>query len=596
MTHGRRLASLARQIVTAPPASSASSYPPAQGFRFECSTTPDAVHPAIDVLGNAWRLRGDDIQRADCYLRSVPWTVVEPPDNARGRWVSLATVAAGPIYLTDGETLWAMDGRRGPENTTPAQRTSPPCVADYSGVGFATGFGVWVDTGVIVAEAHGRITSLGRTLDGLLKISTSSGVELQAHAPRPTVGTGRDGTGGAKTGLVVSPLQPPPEWTTHWREVARLPGGGNHDVTCAIVGQEVFVAGGIGDWVGFPADVHLFSELWAYNLASDSWRVASRLPHPTCFCGLVTQDGKIVVIGGADDRGARPISVPAHAQRDLSKDIPTRALRHVQIFDVDTSQWTAGPPLSPRREAFPGHLALAAGGRIYSLTCPSDEEHFTSGLLMESCTLNAKGECSPWCPEPNPPLALNNPAGAVVGEVLYAVGGARVCAFDTTSRSWSVLPPMPSSLNAPHVCAHQGQLWVIASPASRREGGCASYCYSPQQGIWSAGPEAPGRYSTLQLHSLADPDETTTSEIYTSDWATRMRLLLMPSSIPCCVSVGNTVSSHVAVIAQSTPGGEAPRLCGSVCYWCLVHIDQMRRVRRCLTIVALCRCLVKSQR
>ena len=502
-----RLASLARHVAptsvsTTSSSSTQSAAAEQVGLRFECSTAPDSAKPAIDALGNAWRLCGNEIQRADCYLRSTPWSPVDAPGNSHGGpWISLATVAAGPIYLTDGDKLWAMDGRRGPDNTTPAERTSPPCVADYSGVGFAPGFGVWVDTGVTIVEAHGKITALDRTLDGLLKISTSTGVELQAHAPRPTDGTGRDGTGGPKTGLVVLPLQPPPEWTAHWREVARLPGGGNHDVSCAIIGEEVFVAGGIGDWVGFPADVHLFSELWAYNLVNDSWRVASRLPHPTCFCGLVALNGKVMVIGGADDRGPRPASVSAHAQRDLTQDIPTRALRHVQLFDVETSEWTAGPPLSPRREGFPGHLALAARGRVYSLTCPSDAEHFASGLLMESCTLDAQGQCSPWRPEPSPPLELDNPAGAVLNEVLYAVGGAGVCAFDTRSHMWSILPPMPSSLTAPHVCAHQGKLWVIASPASRFEGGRACYCYSPQQGTWSTAPEAPGRHLAQQYCS-----------------------------------------------------------------------------------------------
>ena len=490
MAHGRRLASLAGPLAGSAATAPASSAGGPAGLRFACATTPGDAEPAVDGLGNAWRLLSDGaIQRADCYLRSCPWTDVDPPDGAAAI-SSLATVAAGPVYATDGARIFALDGRRGPVNTTPEQRTSPPSVADFSGLGFDPGFGVWVDTGASVA-GHGRITALGRTLDGLLKISTSSGAELQAHAPQPTDGTGRDGTGGPKTGLVVRPLQPPPSWAEHWREIARLPGGGNHDVSCAIVGDEGFVAGGIGDWVGFPADVHLFSELWAYCPSKDSWRVAGRMPHATCFCGLAALGGKVFVVGGGDDRGPRPVSVPAHAQRDDTQDIPTRALRHVQIFDVASSEWTAGPPLSARREGFLGHLALAAGGRVYSLTCPSDDEHFANGLLVESCTLDAQGECSAWRPEPSPPLQLDNPAGAAVGDVLYAVGAAGVCAFDTQAGSWSVLPPMPSSLTAPHVCEHEGALWVVSSPASREEGGTACYCYSPEEKTWSAGPEAP---------------------------------------------------------------------------------------------------------
>jgi hypothetical protein len=63
---------------------------------------------------------------------------------------------------------------------------------------------------------------------------------------------------------------------------------------------------------------------------------------------------KVFVVGGGDDRGPRPASVPAHAQRDATQDVPTRALPHVQIFDVATAEWTAGPALSARREGFPG--------------------------------------------------------------------------------------------------------------------------------------------------------------------------------------------------------------------------------------------------
>jgi hypothetical protein len=50
---------------------------------------------------------------------------------------------------------------------------------------------------------------------------------------------------------------------------------------------------------------------------------------------------------------------------------------------------------------------------------------------------------------------------------------------------------MPAALTAPHVCAHEGQLWVISSPSSRHEGGCACYCYDPATQAWGAGPEAP---------------------------------------------------------------------------------------------------------
>ena len=107
MAHDRRLASLSGHVAAAGGAA-ASASPPAPGtaLRFACSTTPDAAEHATDALGNAWRLRGGQIQRADCYLRSQPWTAVAPPPGAApgAAWAGLATVAAGPVYLTDGET------------------------------------------------------------------------------------------------------------------------------------------------------------------------------------------------------------------------------------------------------------------------------------------------------------------------------------------------------------------------------------------------------------------------------------------------------------------------------------------------------------
>eukprot|EP01050_Picozoa_sp_SAG11_P012123 SAG11_NODE_1329_length_5192_cov_3.608286_3_plen_592_part_00 len=466
--------------------------------QLRCSTVPGQVSGAHDTLGNCWRLDSDQqrIWRTDCYLRSA-WASVPKPDSSHPL-VALATISAGLTYLTDGERIWAIDGRRGVASTNPESRTSPPAEADYSGLAFDPGFGVWTETGV---RTDSPITALSRTHDGLLLITTA--LARLEGIPHPV---GRNGPPRVELLTRDYGLSSEPGWKGRWREVARIPGGGNHDVACCLAAGEVFVAGGIGDWVGFPADVHLFSELWAFNPTTESWRVASHLPHPTCFCGLASVGGNVWVVGGADDRGPRPSSVAAHAQRGVDGQ-PTRALTHVQIFDPKPGRWSDGPPLSTRREGFAGHLALAVGGvagRVYSFTCPSDDAHFAEGVgLLESCaataaTGGAEADTREWEPEPPPPLKLDNPAGAVVGEVLYAVCGAGVCAFDTRSRQWRVLPPYPMTsglplLTAPHVCEHQGKLWVLSSGGGRSPvgGGCRCFVYDPAVDEWVDGPEAP---------------------------------------------------------------------------------------------------------
>ena len=48
-------------------------------------------------------------------------------------------------------------------------------------------------------------------------------------------------------------------------------------------------------------------------------------------------------------------------------------------------------------------------------------------------------------------------------------------------------------LTAPHVCEHQGKLWVLSSGGGRSpaEGGCRCFVYDPAVDEWADGPEAP---------------------------------------------------------------------------------------------------------
>ena len=48
--------------------------------------------------------------------------------------------------------------------------------------------------------------------------------------------------------------------------------------------------------------MHVFDELWAIDISEDSWTVATRIPHPSCYCGLCTVGDTVWVVGGADDR------------------------------------------------------------------------------------------------------------------------------------------------------------------------------------------------------------------------------------------------------------------------------------------------------
>jgi len=71
-----------------------------------------------------------------------------------------------------------------------------------------------------------------------------------------------------------------------------------------------------------------------------------------------------------------------------------------------------------------------------------------------------------WRLEPEAPKAQVESGGAVIGDTIYVVGGARpgnlhtVLAFDTRSRRWSEPTKLPVGLNHVAVAAHDGKLYV----------------------------------------------------------------------------------------------------------------------------------------
>ena len=87
-------------------------------------------------------------------------------------------------------------------------------------------------------------------------------------------------------------------WQKKWQALGRLPGG-NHDIFAAVLDGMLYTAGGAtGGW-GFPATPHVFDELWAYDPREDIWRVVGHLPFPRCYNGIVALGGEIWNVGGA---------------------------------------------------------------------------------------------------------------------------------------------------------------------------------------------------------------------------------------------------------------------------------------------------------
>ena len=208
-----------------------------------------------------------------------------------------------------------------------------------------------------------------------------------------------------------------------------------------------------------------------------TWIQRASMPTPRHDLQSVAVDGTIYAISGAND---------------LTVDT-------VEVYDVATDQWAAGPPIPTRRGWLGadriGEKIYVAGGKTYR---PPEERpaygndyHFTSRDCLEVLDL-ASQTWSVRTPMPGGPRAGLGVA-ACRGK-LWAVGGntmlfedqrivARVEVYDPESDAWEPGPALPRATQGPTVASHAGLIYLTG-------------------GISDADPQQPCRHETYVL----DPD------------------------------------------------------------------------------------------
>ena len=126
-----------------------------------------------------------------------------------------------------------MDGRKGAVNTPPGQPRLPNM---QSTAPFEAGFGSWIVSTQRSKLPPGGITSLARGhYSGWLQVTLADGSVYELNvAPTAVAADGDGNSSGFGEPKVRSVPAEPPTWAADWLEVARLPGGGNHDVFCAV--------------------------------------------------------------------------------------------------------------------------------------------------------------------------------------------------------------------------------------------------------------------------------------------------------------------------------------------------------------------------
>jgi N-acetylneuraminic acid mutarotase len=141
-----------------------------------------------------------------------------------------------------------------------------------------------------------------------------------------------------------------------------------------------------------------------YDIATETWSVATPIPEPAHHLVGVGLNGKLYVLGGLQT-------------------LAFNVTGNLWEYDPATMLWTERAGLPAGRERGAGALAAHAGRLIYVGGLRNGNEALTEVDAYDPAT-------DTWAPLPDMPTPRDHLGVAVVGDSLYAVGG-RQGAFDT---------------------------------------------------------------------------------------------------------------------------------------------------------------------
>ena len=465
------------------------------------------LNPAI--MGNDWKVEAGEVQVLPA--QGGGWSSVPSPPG--GSVTAVSPDFNGMVWATTGGRALFRLNPRGPGYTDDGmtKRDTPGCeptdnVGAWSGEHTHT---VWAPFPADALPA-GSIASLAPspTSDRCV-VTLDSGatceVELSAAgeatvsspgaapvaAPQKTTTTVNHPDGTVVT-VVTEELEDPPAW----RMLPGIMPCGNHDIFAAVCNGKIYVTGGALWWRGYPALMHEFDELWAFDPAAmdsaDAWSVAGKMPSSKCFNGIATLGTKLYLPGGCKS-GPWNDAEEAEPGSGREKGVPNQRLDQDSLFIYDTADdsWAVGPSLNHARNEC---VAETVNGRVYA---------FGWTTAVESI---GEGETE-WRVEPTPcPVA---PGGGMAGQcssteldgIIYICGDFGLLAFTppcpecaacpAREGSWETIEGCPTT-SAPLMTAHAGEIFVMSGynpdHTSPLKGVCS---YSPASKTWRQHPDLP---------------------------------------------------------------------------------------------------------
>jgi N-acetylneuraminic acid mutarotase len=225
----------------------------------------------------------------------------------------------------------------------------------------------------------------------------------------------------------------------------------------AAINGVLYAVGGNGN------DGAIFSTLEAYDPASDTWSTKAAMPAARTGVGVAALDGLLYVVGGSAGT--------------------------LEAYDPATDTWTAKASMPTARHA-PGVAAI--NGILYVVGGEA-------GAAADHAPLATVEAYDPatdtWTPKASMPTARSRLGVAVIGGILYAVGGytggasAVVEAYDPSSDAWTTKTRMSLPRYGVGVEAIDGTLYAVGGWMNGTHG--TTEAYDPVSDAWTSKAEMP---------------------------------------------------------------------------------------------------------
>ena len=418
---------------------------------------PDQLLPPVaDLFGNLWNL-GNGTSHALVLPADRPdrWNRIDLP---AGTWTDLVVDHLGFLWIAG-----PCGARRFPPRSEQATWQTPDGIA-----------------------ADATVSALGLSPDGLpwLGLETGDLLELDidaegvtherrlGHVPAPPRCLHTDTQGilwvATDDGLYRDASAADDRHENWVAKPGRLPGGGNHDIFSVAVQNQLFVAGGLSRFWGYPTSQHVFDELFRYDPDCGCWEIVHQMSFPRRYNGIAEMDGRVWIIGGEGELGERGGEVTT--------------LDVVDIYDPASNTWAAGPRLNQVRT---DPFVVRSGDRIWAIGGACD-----ATTKLQTAESIGRDETS-WRPEPDLPIPAREGGCCALDGVVYCASDDGFFAFDTGTGQWDVHVPAPEVLvKAPLMTSYRSEIWMMGGARQDR-----TQIYDPRSKTWRNGPRLPTQQS-----------------------------------------------------------------------------------------------------